>query len=55
MRIGSAEFRNTQFSYSMGEDGIEKFVATPEGAPEATKRAVSENAAALGFKNKRWE
>jgi ATP-dependent Lon protease len=29
-RIGSAEFRNTQFSYTMGEDGIEKFVATPE-------------------------
>jgi ATP-dependent Lon protease len=29
-RIGSAEFRNTQFSYSLGEDGVEKFVATPE-------------------------
>lgn len=29
-RIGSAEFRNTLFSYQMGEDGIEKFVATPE-------------------------
>jgi ATP-dependent Lon protease len=29
-RIGSAEFRNTQFSYSMGEGGVEKFVATPE-------------------------
>jgi ATP-dependent Lon protease len=29
-RIGSAEFRNTQFSYSMGLEGIEKFVATPE-------------------------
>ena len=29
-RIGSAEFRNTQFSYSMGEDGVEKFGATPE-------------------------
>ena len=29
-RIGSAEFRNTQFSYTMGEDGVEKFVATPE-------------------------
>ena len=29
-RIGSAEFRNTQFSYSMGEEGIEKFVSTPE-------------------------
>jgi ATP-dependent Lon protease len=28
-RIGSAEFRNTQFSYSMGLDGVEKFVATP--------------------------
>jgi len=28
--IGSAEFRNTQFSYVMGLDGIEKFVATPE-------------------------
>jgi ATP-dependent Lon protease len=24
------EFRNTHFSYTMGEDGVEKFVATPE-------------------------
>jgi ATP-dependent Lon protease len=29
-RIGSAEFRNTQFSYAVGLDGVEKFVATPE-------------------------
>lgn len=29
-RIGAAEFRNTRFSYVMGEDGVEKFVATPE-------------------------
>jgi ATP-dependent Lon protease len=29
-RIGSAEFRKTQFSYSLGDDGVEKFVATPE-------------------------
>lgn len=29
-RIGSAEFRNTQFSYVIGEEGVEKFVATPE-------------------------
>jgi ATP-dependent Lon protease len=29
-RIGSAEFRNTQFSYVLGEEGVEKFVATPE-------------------------
>lgn len=29
-RIGSAEFRNTHFSYIMGTEGIEKFVATPE-------------------------
>ena len=29
-RVFQSEFRNTQFSYSMGEDGIEKFVATPE-------------------------
>ncbi len=29
-RIGSAEFRNTQFSYTLGQDGIEKFVVTPE-------------------------
>lgn len=29
-RIGSTEFRNTQFSYVMGWDGIEKFVSTPE-------------------------
>jgi ATP-dependent Lon protease len=29
-RIGSAEFRNTQFSYTIGLDGVEKFVSTPE-------------------------
>ena len=29
-RIGSAEFRITQFSYRMGEEGVEQFVATPE-------------------------
>lgn len=29
-RIGSAEFRNTHFSYILGEDGVEKFVSTPE-------------------------
>jgi ATP-dependent Lon protease len=29
-RIGSAEFRNTQFSYRIGEEGVEHFVATPE-------------------------
>jgi ATP-dependent Lon protease len=29
-RIGAAEFRNTRFSYSIGEEGVEKFVATPE-------------------------
>ena len=29
-RIGSAEFRNTHFSYQIGHDGVEKFVATPE-------------------------
>ncbi len=29
-RIGSAEFRNTQFSYQLGPDGIEQFVSTPE-------------------------
>ena len=29
-RIGSAEFRNTHFSYQMGDDGIEQFVVTPE-------------------------
>lgn len=29
-RIGAAEFRNTHFSYTMGDDGAEKFVSTPE-------------------------
>ena len=29
-RIGTAEFRNTQFSYSLGADGVEHFVSTPE-------------------------
>jgi ATP-dependent Lon protease len=29
-RIGRAEFSNTQFSYFMGQGGIERFVETPE-------------------------
>ena len=29
-RIGSAEFRNTHFSYQIGADGVEQFVITPE-------------------------
>jgi len=29
-RVGAAEFRNTHFSYQMGEEGVEKFVVTPE-------------------------
>ena len=29
-RVGAAEFRNTHFSYIIGDDGVEKFVATPE-------------------------
>lgn len=29
-RIGSAEFRNTHFSFSIGPDGVEQFVVTPE-------------------------
>jgi ATP-dependent Lon protease len=35
-RIGSAEFRNTHFSFRIGEDGIETFVATPELHSENT-------------------
>jgi ATP-dependent Lon protease len=29
-RIGSAEFRNTHFSYTIGIDGVEQFISTPE-------------------------
>jgi len=29
-RIGSAEFRNTYFSYRIGENGVETFISTPE-------------------------
>lgn len=35
-RIGSAEFRSTHFSYIMGDEGIEQFVATPELQSEGT-------------------
>jgi len=35
-RIGAAEFRNTHFSYVMGEDGVDQFVATPELQSENT-------------------
>lgn len=29
-RIGAAEYRNTQFSFTLGLDGLEQFVSTPE-------------------------
>ena len=35
-RIGSAEFRNTHFSFRIGEDGVETFVTTPEIHSENT-------------------
>lgn len=35
-RIGSAEFRNTHFSYRIGEEGVETFVSTPEVHSEST-------------------
>jgi len=35
-RIGSAEFRNTHFSYRIGKDGVETFVTTPEVTSENT-------------------
>jgi len=35
-RIGSAEFRNTHFSFRIGEDGVESFVSTPELHSENT-------------------
>jgi ATP-dependent Lon protease len=35
-RIGTAEFRNTHFSYQMGEDGVEQFVVTAELQSEDT-------------------
>jgi ATP-dependent Lon protease len=35
-RIGSAEFRNTHFSYRIGENGVETFVNTPELHSENT-------------------
>ena len=38
-RIGTAEFRNTHFSYVMGEDGVEKFVATPRTGHPASLRS----------------
>lgn len=44
-RIGSAEFRNTHFSYRIGEDGIETFVTTPEIHSENT---ISEDPSAPG-------
>ncbi|HEX2955900.1 MAG TPA: protease Lon-related BREX system protein BrxL [Chitinispirillaceae bacterium] len=29
-RIGAAEYRSTHFSYTLGDEGVEKFVSTPE-------------------------
>jgi ATP-dependent Lon protease len=33
-RVGAAEFRNTHFSYFLGEEGVDKFVVTPELSSE---------------------
>lgn len=35
-RIGTIEFRNTHFSYTLEAEGVEKFVATPEVQSETT-------------------
>jgi ATP-dependent Lon protease len=35
-RVGSAEFRNTHFSFTIGEEGVEQFVTTPEVHSENT-------------------
>jgi len=35
-KIGSAEYRNTHFSYRIGDDGVETFVGTPELHSENT-------------------
>jgi ATP-dependent Lon protease len=35
-RIGAAEFRNTHFSYVLGDEGVEKFVSTPELQSESS-------------------
>ncbi len=35
-RIGSAEFRNTHFSYTLGVEGVEHFVVTPELQSESS-------------------
>jgi ATP-dependent Lon protease len=35
-RIGTAEFRNTHFSYTLGNEGVEKFVSTPELQSESS-------------------
>ncbi|GHB48347.1 protease Lon-related BREX system protein BrxL [Mongoliitalea lutea] len=35
-RVGSAEFRNTHFSYRIGDEGVETFVTTPEIHSENT-------------------
>ncbi|MCX7019633.1 MAG: protease Lon-related BREX system protein BrxL [Candidatus Sumerlaeota bacterium] len=35
-RIGTAEFRNTHFSYQLGDEGVEKFVSTPELQTESS-------------------
>ena len=36
-RVGAMEFRNTHFSYTMGEDGVEQFVTTPELQSDPTR------------------
>jgi ATP-dependent Lon protease len=41
-RIGAAEFGNTQFSYVLGESGVEHFVATPEGRGDDSDTAPIE-------------
>jgi ATP-dependent Lon protease len=47
-RIGAAEFRNTHFSYTMGAEGVEKFVSRLSCRARAASATSRWNAARSG-------
>ncbi len=48
-RIGAAEFRNTHFSYTLGAEGVEKFVTTPELVGDRDPRSHEFSVQLRGF------
>ena len=50
-RVFKSEFRNTHFSYTVGADGVETFVATPELRRRCPRHRAMMDGEILGYQN----